>query len=37
MTRIQKKFELTMDAAVRSLRLAAWNDAVRRTVRHGKV
>ena len=36
MTKIQKKFEPTMDAALRRLRLAAWNDAVRRTVRHGK-
>jgi len=36
MTKIQEKFEPTMDAALRNLRLAAWNDAVRRTVRHGK-
>jgi glycerol kinase len=36
MTKIQKKFEPMMDAALRSLRLAAWNDAVRRTVRQGK-
>jgi glycerol kinase len=36
MAKIQKKFEPQMDAAVRSIRLAAWNDAIGRTVRQAK-
>jgi glycerol kinase len=36
MTKNQEKFEPTMAASARNLRLAAWNDAVPRTVRHGK-
>jgi len=36
MTKNQKKFEPTMAASARNLRLASRNDAVPRTVRHGK-
>jgi glycerol kinase len=37
MAKIQKKFEPNMDAAARSLRLAAWNAAIARTVAHPRL